>query len=412
VASPTWTSTAAVEHRESLTQTVTPTPAHPSWTTPVPTVAASQNLIHFLLIGSDGGRYVKDQNTDTLIVAVVNRDTKQVSLLSIPRDLWVYIPTSGWGRINTAHRIGYRTEYPGLGPGLLMRTIEESLGIAIDHWVRIDLQGFARVVDELGGVDMAVACPVNLRYMPPTSEDEEEMNLAPGVYHMDGETALRYVRTRRDGSDFTRARRQHQFLKAVWDQAKGPGLILKVPALWSALKGSFYTDLSLGDALGLAPLALEFRPERIRSLYIGPAQVIGWTTPGGARVLLPQPEKIQQLVTGLYAPPQVAKEQTAGEGARIEVRNGTDRPQWALLAADQLRWEGLNVVAAGPADSQTYQQTQIIVFNDKPKALETLVRVLKVKAHNILRLPDESLQAGVVQADLAVILGRDYDPCK
>lgn len=378
----------------------------------MPRVTVSQNVTHFLLIGGDGSRYIKDQNTDTLIVAVVNRDTRQVSLLSIPRDLWVYIPTYGWGRINTAHKVGYHTDYPGLGPGLLMRTIEESLGIRIDHWVRMDFQGFARVVDELGGVDMAVACPVNLRYLPPTSEDEEEMILGPGVYHMDGETALRYVRTRRDGSDFVRTRRQHQFLKAVWDQAKGPGLLLKVPALWSALKGSFQTDLNLGDALSLAPLALEFRPERIRSHYIGPGQVIGWTTPGGAHVLLPQPDKIQQLVASLYAPPPAAKEQAAGEGARIEVRNGTNREQLALLAADQLRWEGLNVVGAGPADSQAYQQTQIIAFKDKPKALETLVRLLKVSPHNIIRQPDESQPEGVVQADIVVLLGRDYDPCR
>ena len=137
-------------------------------------------------------------------------------MLSIPRDLWVYIPWYGWSRINTAHRKGYALNYPGEGPELLKRTIEVNFGIPIHHWARVDFRGFRRVVDELGGVDITVACPVNLRYQPPTSDDsddeQEEMVLEPGVYHMDGETALRYVRTRRGGSDFDRAGRQHQFL--------------------------------------------------------------------------------------------------------------------------------------------------------------------------------------------------------
>jgi LCP family protein required for cell wall assembly len=383
----------------------------PVWPTTVSPAVLSQEIIHFLLIGADGGRYVKDQHTDTIIVAILNRDTRQVSLLSIPRDLWVHIPTYGWARINTAHRIGHRRDYPGKGPGLLMDTIEHNLGIHIDHWVRIDLQGFARVVDELGGVEMTVACPVNLRYMSAGSA-EEEMWLTPGVYHMDGATALRYVRTRRGGSDFERARRQHQFLKAMWDQTKDASLILRLPGLWSALKGSFYTDLNLGDALALAPLALELRPERIRSRYIGPSQLVGWTTEGGARVQLPQDDKIQQLVTSLYAPPSEHKEQVAGEGARIEVLNGTDRRQLELIGADQLRWYGFNAVDAGTADERGVKQTQIVVIGDKPKALESLSELLRVKTRNIIHLPDLKQPAESVQPDLLVILGEDYDPCR
>jgi LCP family protein required for cell wall assembly len=388
-----------------------PGPALPVWLTPASPAVLSQDIIHFLLIGADGGRYVKDQHTDTIIVAILNRDTKQVSLLSIPRDLWVYIPTYGWARINTAHTIGYRRDYPGKGPGLLVDTIEHNLGIHIDHWVRIDLQGFARVVDELGGVEMTVACPVNLRYMA-TGSAEDEMWLTPGIYRMDGATALRYVRTRRGGSDFERARRQHQFLKAMWDQTKNASLILRLPALWSALKGSFYTDLNLGDALALAPLALELRPERIRSRYIGPGQLVGWTTDGGARVQLPQDDKIQQLVASLYAPPSAQKEQVADEGARIRVLNGTDRRQLELIAADQLRWHGFDAIEAGAADEREVKQTQIVVLGDKPEALESLSELLKVKTKNIIHQPDLKQPTESVQPDLLVILGEDYDPCR
>jgi LCP family protein required for cell wall assembly len=358
-------------------------------------------------MGLDSVKNLGIQNTDVIIVLVVNKDTKQVSMLSIPRDLWVYIPTYGWSRINVAHKIGHRTGYPGGGPGLLADTLKINLGIPVDHWVRVDFQGFARVVDALGGVEMTVACPVNLRYMRTTAGTDEEMTLQPGVYHMDGATALRYVRTRRGGSDFDRAQRQHQFLKAMWDQTKSAGIILKLPSLWSALKGSYETDLTLGDVVSLAPLALDIQPQRIRSRYIGANQTKDWTTADGWEVLLPLPDKIQPLVASLYASPSAAEDQVAKEAARIQVRNGTSRAQLAQIAADRLRWYGLNVVDTGPAETPDLKQTQIIVFKESSEALNLLARVLKVRPENIKKQPDPNQPA-----DIRVILGDDYDPCQ
>jgi LCP family protein required for cell wall assembly len=375
--------------------------------TPVPTGVLTQDLIHILLIGGDRD-YALDMNTDTLIVAVINRQTKQVSLLSIPRDLWVYIPTYGWNRINTAHRIGARTKYPeGGGPGLLIRTIEESLGVPVDHWVRLGYEGFARAVDELGGVDMIVPCRTNLQFMASTPVTETEIILEPGLHHLDGAAALRYVRTRRGDSDFERAHRQHQFLKAVWHQFKSPDTILKIPALWSALKGAVATDLKLGDVLALAPLALDLKPQNIRSRYIGRDQVINWRTPEGWSVLIPDPEKVQQVVASLYAPPAAEEAQAAREAVRIQVQNGTARPQLAAIAADQLSWYGLSIEDGGPADRADYQRTQILVFNDKPQEVELLARLLRVKPANVIRRPDAGQPA-----DIRIILGSDYNPCQ
>jgi LCP family protein required for cell wall assembly len=372
---------------------------------PVPTRVSPEDVTHILLIGGDTD-YVLDMNTDVMIVVAVNRATRQVSMISIPRDLWVYIPTYGWSRINVAHRIGARGKYPGGGPALLARTINETLGIPIDHWVRISHKGFAGVVDELGGVDMIVPCGINLRYKPPTSEEEQEMWLTPGVYHMDGDTALRYVRTRRGTTDFDRSRRQQQFLKAVWNQFKSADLLPRIPGLWAALSDSFKTDLNLGDILALAPTALDLQPERIRSLYIGYNQLEPYTTPEGWRVQLPIPERVAQVVSRLYSTGS-AQDAVANEKARVLLWNGTAQPQLALIAADDLSWQGLKIVETGPADRTDYARTQVTVYSEKPAALAMIVDRLGVRENQVIYQLDPN-----AEVDFEIILGQDYDPCR
>jgi len=151
---------------------------------------------------------------------------------------------------------------------------------------------------------------------------------------------------------------------------------------------------------------LELEPQRVRSLALGRGQVQNWTTAEGWQVLLPIAERVQEVVARLYAPPS-SDDAAAGEAARIQVRNGTGRAQLDLIAADRLRWEGFTIADTGPADRTDYQSTQIIVFNDKPEALAALARLLKVKPANVIRQPDPSQPA-----DLRVILGKDYDPCR
>ena len=231
--------------------------------------------------------------------------------------------------------------------------------------------------------------------------------LEPGSYHFDGATALRYVRTRRDSSDFDRSRRQQLFLRAVWDQYRSPDIIAQIPELWPTLKAHFKTSLKLGDILALAPLALDLQPQRIRSRYIGKGQTQGWTTPDGWYVLAPIPEEVQQVVDSLYAPPSASNDRAANEAARIQVQNGTGRGHLVNIGAEQLRWAGLQVVETGLADRSDYAKTQIVVFSDKPEALAVLTRLLGVKPGQIVHQPDPS-QA----ADIRVILGQDYDPCR
>ena len=151
-----------------------------------------QETVNFLLIGSDrrpGGSF----RTDTMVIAMLRPKEGQVSMISIPRDLWVYIPTSGNQRINTAYQYGEIYGYAGGGPGLLKDTILYNLGIQIDHTAMVEFTGFQHIIDTLGGIDVPVACPyTDWRLIDPSYDPNYEDNwwlytVGPGVVHMDGD---------------------------------------------------------------------------------------------------------------------------------------------------------------------------------------------------------------------------------
>jgi len=174
-----------------------------------------QETVNFLLIGSDK-RSGTSFRTDTMVIAILRPNEGQVSLISIPRDLWVSIPDWQNQRINTAYQHGVLSGYPGGGPGLLKDTILYNLGIRIDHAAMVDFSGFSQVVDTLGGVDVPVSCAyTDWHLIDPSYNPEIEANwslytVGPGYIHMDGDLALWYARSRQKSSDFDRGRRQHR----------------------------------------------------------------------------------------------------------------------------------------------------------------------------------------------------------
>ena len=155
-----------------------------------------------------------------------------------------------------------------------------------------------------------------------------------------------------------------------------------------------------------AGAALGLEPHRVRSLYIGRNQTDYWTSDGGASVLLPIPEKIEEIVARLYAPP-AQEDVVAARSARVQVMNGTTQPYLGHIAADQLRWAGFEVAGIGSAERVNYGRTWIHVYNEKPQALAELARLLDVREKYIVRQPDPDQED-----DMLVILGADYDPCQ
>jgi len=225
-------------------------------------------------------------------------------MVSIPRDLWVWIPGNGQNRINAVDFLGESTKYPGGGFALVKRTIEENLGLRVDHCVRIDFEGFRKAIDILGGITIEVECPLEDWFPDPTAPSGfKHMYVPAGKQTMDGELALQYVRSRRGTGDFDRARRQQKVLLAIRDRVLHLGILPKIPALWESIRPAIQTDLSLRQIPSLAKLGAEIKPQNIRTLVIDLSVAVNWTTPEGYQVLLPNRGKIREALERLFTGP-------------------------------------------------------------------------------------------------------------
>src|SRR5512145_1094090 len=320
-----------------------------------------QETVNFLLIGSDrrpGGSF----RTDTMVIAILRPTEAQVSLISIPRDLWVSVPEWGNQRINTAYQHGVSVGYPGGGPGLLKDTILYNLGIRIDHTAMVEFDGFRKIVDTLGGVDVPVSCSyTDWRLIDPSYNPENENNwhlytTGPGVVHMDGDLALWYARSRQKSNDFDRGRRQQEVLRALFVQTLQTGTLTRIPELYNNLRSTVETDLGLGDLLSLAVYAPKMTNADIRSYYIRPPYVNSWITESGAYVLLPNEVDLQQMLTEAMSPSTQIVEKQA---VVIDVMNGTAIEGYETLAATRLNYAGYETHVI-PSDRQDYAYSVLI----------------------------------------------------
>lgn len=261
--------------------------------------------VNILLLGVDqracedtGGAW----RTDTMILVGVNPDKKSVSVLSFPRDLWVHIPTVGENRLNAAHFFGDAYHYPGGGPALAKRTIQANFGVPVHYYIRVNFDGFRKIVDALGGIDIKVEEPLWDDRYPTDDCGYQTIRFDVGEYHMNGEQALQYARSRHYTSDFSRMRRQQQVLLAIYKKATSLEVIPRLPELWAAKGEAIQTDLSLLDVLKLARLGMQIDKENIRFGVIDENMTYNMVTPKGWQVLNWDRVKVGRLIRELFGP--------------------------------------------------------------------------------------------------------------
>lgn len=386
-------------------------PAAGGWDapTPMPLVQLSPQQVNILFMGADSRQTQGHWRTDSLIVVTVDPVKERIRLLSIPRDLWVYIPGYGHERINTVDFLGERMGANNGHADLLRQTIELNLGVPIHYYFRIDLDGFLKIVETLGGVTLQVDCPLEETFADANSPTGwSRFAIEPGIHHMDGETALFYARSRMTTSDFDRARRQQAIMKGLWQGALATDVISDGPRLYQILKETIETDLGLQDMLALGYVGIRIRPSGIRSYFIGRPMVQSWTTPAGAAVLLPDPPRIAEMINEMFSSEDVVEQEVEQEGAKVTVLDGTGNLDLANVLASQLRWGGLRVVKVEPSGRTDSVQSAIIDYGteQKTESLNSLCNILGVPPEAVQTVDDAS-----ANVDFTVIMGTDYDPC-
>ena len=223
------------------------------------TGAGARSSVNVLVVGLDnvdGG-----SRTDAIALAIFDAENMGLRIASIPRDSRVYIPGRSWDKINHAYVYG--------GINLLRETLVNLTGIPIDYFVKINYKSFPRIIDAIGGVDIYVE--KKLQYNDYSGK--LFINIPKGQQHMDGKTALGYVRFRHDPlGDIGRVKRQQGFIDIVMQKLKSPSIITKIPTLVNEVIDAVDTDLAPLEALKLMQFANSLPPDRI-TMFMAPGKV-------------------------------------------------------------------------------------------------------------------------------------------
>lgn len=307
-ASPISTNTPSLTATPTDTHTATPAPiAVTSKATAVslPRLAQTRNI---LVLGSDRREREPNWRTDVIMILALDLEEGQAGVVSFPRDIYMeYIPGHRPNRINVVDYLG-ELDYPGGGPKLLGDLLSQKLAIPIHNYVRFEFESFRGIVDSLGGIDIAVDCTVFDEIL----EEDLYVNLAPGVHRLNGRQALAYVRSRRNGGDLERIRRQQRLVWAMRNQFRDQNWLPKVATLYHAFSNNVDTDLSLVELLPLARFALSVREENVHGLVISPPGLIEPTNRYGMFLFIADWPSIAQAVQSVFDRPPFDSTNTIG----------------------------------------------------------------------------------------------------
>lgn len=207
-----------------------------------PGLMAGEHTVHVMILGVDE-RADDVGRSDTLMVATLDTESGKGALLSVPRDTRLAIDGHGYDKANHAYAFG--------GHALSMSTVENLLGVPMDHYLIINTSAFERIIDAIGGVDINVE--KRMHYEDPWDDNGGlVIDLYPGEQHMDGKKAIQYVRYRDGEGDIGRIGRQQKFMKAVLAKVISPEILPRLPKLIEEVSSAVKTDMSLTEMLDFA----------------------------------------------------------------------------------------------------------------------------------------------------------------
>jgi LCP family protein required for cell wall assembly len=276
--------------------------------------------INILLLGSDTDQ--KFTNADgshnylaqSDIVVTIDPASKSVGMLSIPRDFWINVPGSGMHKLDEAYSLGGTAigtgAYSPGGVALSRLTIFQDFGIPINYYAWVGLDGFVKVIDTVGGVDVDVLHPITDDNYPDDVGNKtgdlyayKRLYIAPGPQHLSGPEALEYVRSRHADlvGDFGRSARQQQVLSALKTKLSNPDIVSKLPEIANDLNGYVKTDMQLTDVFKLMNFARSLNSNSINRVVLGPPYSADGTTADGQSVVFPDCGKIVPVIAKMFA---------------------------------------------------------------------------------------------------------------
>ncbi len=261
----------------------------------LPTPPAPSSRINILLLGADSGMGYNHALTDSQIVVSIDPTTKSVVMASIPRDMAQFPLYSGGtynGKINSlmSTALADPRKYPDGGVGTLAKEIGYLIGIPINYYAFVNLAGFAKVIETVGGVDVVNPAPIaDAGYQFP--DGKTGFYLSAGPHHLDSRLALAFVRTRQGigDNDYTRARRQQLVLEALRHELATPATLPRIPALLDALSKTIQTNFPVARLADMMDLAQQIPDSAIQKFVLGPpyAETPPLSTTGGVWLLRP-----------------------------------------------------------------------------------------------------------------------------
>lgn len=363
--------------------------------------------VNIVLIGIGGDRHQGGDLADTIIVASLDPFNKEVAMLSVPRDLRVPIPGQWSTKVNAAHALGEESGfneagYPKDGPGLLQKTLEQTLGIPIHYYARVDFAGFEQAVKAVDGVSVNVpetVCDYTIAWQYGFS------CINAGQQDFDSKEAIFYARTRASArGDFDRGARQRLVLVAMRDKILSLGTFSdprKVVSLIDAAGNHAATNLQLGEMKALYDYLAEIDSSKIVSADL--TEYI--TGSGDSSDQIPRAgdgnfSEIQRYVRSIFIDGFIKK-----EGAVVDVLNGTTVAGAATAKADELSSYGYKLGTIGDAPSNNYAATKLYDLSDGRAEFTKryLEQRLKTTAVSGRDLPDGITSS----ADFVIIVGAD-----
>lgn len=373
-----------------------------------------------LLLGTGGEGHDGADLTDTIIVASIDQKNKLVPMLSIPRDFYVDVKEIGGGvRINRVYELGKQKYDSETGIMLVKEAVEEITGVDIHYYVRIDFTGFKDIVESLDGVDIYVDKAIHDPYYPLDGTILfETFSLPSGMQHLDGDTALKYVRSRKTTSDFDRSKRQQKLLFAIKNRAMNKDILLnpgRIKDLYYAVSDHIETNFSIRHIVELAKISQDFNEENIIAHVItdDPTTCGGFLyVPerdffGGAYVLVPignHYDFIHQYIDLIFHYPDINK-----KPIKIQALNGTKTVGLAAETKAQLKRLCFDVIRFGNAQSQDIDSTSLYYKNSEepPEALYFIQQLIPGTLSS--EIPDiYSEPQYISEADVIIELGQDY----